>query len=260
MKQVALVAALVLSAFGAATAQAKEWKTIRIGLEAAYKPFTYKTPDGKLAGFDIDIANALCAQMKARCSFVEQDWDGIVPALNARKYDVIISSMTITDERRKSVEFTDKYYEAPSRLVAKSATHLAGTADSLKGKKIGVLRASTEEEYAQDVYTKAGATVVPYNSQNEAFLDLTSARLDATLVNSVVGRTDFLDTAAGRGYEFVGPVLDDPKYFGHGAGIALRKADADLRDQFNAALKAIRANGVYKTVQAKYFNFDIYGK
>ncbi|WP_137937426.1 ABC transporter substrate-binding protein [Chitinivorax sp. B] len=259
MQKRALIAALLMSAL-AATAQAKEWKTIRIGLEAAYKPFTYKTPDGKLAGFDVDIANALCAQMKAKCTFVEQDWDGIIPALNARKFDAIISSMSITEERKRAVEFSEKYYHTPSRLIAKNDKKLAGTPESMKGKKIGVLRGSTQEQYAADIYGRAGAQVVPYGSQNEVFLDLKSGRIDTTLVDSVVGKVDFMDTPAGKDYGFVGPVLDDPKYIGFGAAVAVRKADADLRDQFTAAIKAIRSNGVYKQVQGKYFDFDVYGK
>ncbi|MBB5017001.1 arginine/ornithine transport system substrate-binding protein [Chitinivorax tropicus] len=258
MQKRVLIAAMWLSAL-VATVQAKEWKTIRIGLEAAYKPFTYKTPDGRLAGFDIDMANALCAQMKAKCTFVEQDWDGIIPALNAHKYDAIISSMSITEERKRVVAFSDKYYHTPSRLIAKLDKKLTGTPESMKGKRIGVLRGATQEQYAADLYGRAGAQVVPYGSQNEAFLDLSSGRLDATLVDSVVGKVDFLDTPAGRSYGFIGAVLDDPKYIGAGVAVAVRKSDTDLRDQFSAAIKAIRGNGVYKQVQTKYFDFDVYG-
>lgn len=260
MKKVALVAALMMSTLAVPAAMAKEWKQIRIGLEAAYPPFSSKTPDGKLAGFDIDIANALCAQMKAKCTFVEQDWDGIIPALNARKFDAVISSMTITDERKQSVDFSIKYYNTPSRLVAKADGKLNATPAGMKGKKIGVLRASIQETYANDLFGKAGATVVPYGSQNEAFLDLASGRVDATLVDVVVGNEGFLKTPSGKGFGFVGPVLDDPKYLGQGAGVAVRKSDADLREQFSAAIKAIRANGVYKKTQDKYFDFDVYGK
>lgn len=260
MKALPVLVTLLASALLATPAQAKEWKVIRIGLEAAYKPFTYKTPDGKLTGFDVEIANALCKQMQAECSFVEQDWDGIIPALNARKFDAIVSSMDITEERKVAVDFTNKYYKVPSRLVGSSAANLAGTPESMKGKRIGVLRASSEERYANAVYGKAGATVEAYGSQNDAFLDLKSGRLDASFVNSVVGLTDFLKTPAGQGFRFIGPAVLDETYFGPGAGIAVRKADSDLRDKFNVAIKAIRGNGAYQQIQGRYFDFDIYGK
>lgn len=253
---VALLAAAVL----AGAAQAKEWKTIRIGLEAAYKPFTYKTPDGQLAGFDVEIARALCGQLAAQCSFVEQDWDGIITGLNANKFDAIVSSMDITEQRKRAVDFTDKYYKVPSRLIAGNAAGLDGSPDSLKGRRIGVLRGSSEERYARGVYAKAGATVSAYGSQNDAFLDLKAGRLDATLVNTVVGQNDFLKLAEGRAFRFVGPQVDDVAYFGPGAGIAVRKSDPELRDRLNGAIRAIRANGSYQAIARKYFDFDIYGR
>jgi len=242
----------------AGPAAAKDWTELRIGVDAAYKPFTYKTEDGKLTGFDIDIANALCTEMKAKCTFIEQNWDGIIPALNARKFDAIISSMSITDERKRAVEFTNKYYETPTRVVAKAGSPL-GTVESLKNKRVGVLKASVQEKYAQGVLAPAGATVIGYDTQEQVYLDLKSGRIDATVADAVEAGEGFLKSPDGQGFAFVGPELRDPKYFGYGAGIAVRKADGDLRDKLNAALKAIRANGTYKQINDKYFNFDVYG-
>ena len=239
-------------------AAARDWSEIRIGVDPAYKPFTYKTDDGKLAGFDIDIAHALCNELKARCTFIEQNWDGIIPALNARKFDAIISSMSITDERRRAVDFTDRYYNTPTRIVAK-AQSIAGTPESLKGKKVGVLKASVQERYAKLVLAPAGADVVSYDTQEQVYLDLKSGRLDATVADAVESNEGFLKTPDGRGFGFVGPELTDPKYFGYGAGIAIRKSDSDLRDKLNAAIKAIRANGTYKKINDSYFTFDVYG-
>jgi arginine/ornithine transport system substrate-binding protein len=257
LSRLVLIALCCVAMLGSASA--KEWTVIRIGVDPTYKPFTYKTPDGQVAGFDADIARALCAQMKAQCSFVDSNWDGIIPGLNARKFDAIISSMSITEDRKKAVLFTDKYYSTPTRIVAPIGS-ISGTPESLKGKRVGALRASIQEAYAKAVLAGAGAEVVSYDTQEQVFLDLKSHRLDAMVSDQVQAEEGFIKTPDGAGFGLVGPELNDPKYFGTGVGIAVRKSDTDLRDQFNAALKAIRADGTYKKINDKYFTFDIYGK
>lgn len=234
-------------------------RDLRVGIEASSKPFAFKTADDKLVGFDVDIANALCTEIKVKCVFVEQEWKGIIPGLQTRKYDAIISSMSITDERKKAVDFTDKYYHTPSRLIAKLNNKLGSNQYDLKGKKIGVLQGSTQEIYANEVFKKAGSSVMAYSSQNEVFLDLKAGRIDSTLVDVVQGRDSFLITDSGKGFGYVGPVFDDTKIMGYGAGIAVRKGENDLREKLNAAIKTIRTNGVYKKIQGKYFDFDVYG-
>jgi len=258
IKIVRLLAVLFCLLCGA-NAQARDWSTIRVGVDPTYKPFTYKTPDGQVTGFDADIARALCVQMKAQCVFVESNWDGIIPGLNARKFDAIISSMSITDERRKAVLFTDKYYSTPGRIVAPTGS-ISGTPESLKNKRVGVLRASIQETYAKQVLAPAGAEVVSYDTEEQVYLDLKSKRLDAMVSDQAQASEGFLKTPDGTGFSLVGPELTDPKYFGYGAGIAVRKSDSDLRDKLNAALKAIRADGTYKKINDKYFSFDVYGK
>lgn len=242
--------------FCSAWVNAKDLTTIRIGLEASYPPFSMKTSDGKLSGFDVDIAQALCAQMKAKCTFVEGDFDGLIAGLTVRKFDAIISSLAITEARKKVVSFTDPYYRTPTRIIAKNNT-IDGSVASVKGKKIGVLRGSSQHWYAKDILAKAGAIIVPYTNQNETFLDLKVGRVDAVLADVAQGQYSFLKRAEGKGFGFVGPIIQAPQYFDIGMGIAVRKADNNLRLQFNQALKAIRANGVYKKVQDKYFDFDI---
>lgn len=239
-------------------AQAADPMKIRVGVEGAYPPFSSVGADGKIVGFDIDIANALCAQMKAQCTLVQQEFDAMIPALQARKVDVVIASMSATPERLKVVDFSDKYYNTPNRLIAKAGVTIDGTPASLKGKKIGVQRSTINDRFA--TAKLADATIVRYTKQDEVFLDLAAGRIDATLVDAVAGDVGFLKLPAGKGYAFTGPVYYDPAYFGTGVGVALRKGEAPLRDQLNAAIKAIRANGVYKTLQAKYFDFDVYGK
>ncbi len=245
-------------ALGAAQADAKDWKKVRIGVEGAYPPFSSVTSDGKLVGFDIDMANALCDQMKVECELVTQDWDGIIPALQARKYDAIIASMSITEERKKKVDFTNKYYQTPAKFVRKKGSGIEITKDGLKGKTVGVQRATIHDNFVTEVYGDA-VEVKRYGTQDEAYLDIAAGRVDLLLADSVALEDGFLKTDSGKDYEFVGPDFTDPKYFGDGAGIAIRKGEDELAEMFNAAIDAIRANGVYKSIQDKYFNFNVYG-
>ena len=257
MKKIVLLGALALSAFSALV-QADE-KPLRIGIEAAYPPFAFKQPDGSISGFDYDIGNALCEEMKVKCQWIEQEFDGLIPALKVRKFDAILSSMSITDERKRSVDFTGKYYATPARLAMKAGTAYTDVA-GLKGKKIGVQRSSVYDRYATDVFAPAGAEIVRYTSQNEIFLDLASGRLDGTLADVVNIDDGFLKTDTGKGFALVGPDFTDEKYFGEGQGIAVRKGDKALADKISAAILAIRANGKYQQVQDKYFQFNVYGK
>jgi arginine/ornithine transport system substrate-binding protein len=253
------VAALAIgTTLGAAQADAKEWTKVRIGVEGAYPPFSEVTPDGKLIGFDIDIANALCEEMNVECELVTQDWDGIIQQLNNRKYDAIIASMSITEERKAKVDFTKKYYNTPAKFVRKKDSGIEITKESLEGKIVGVQRATIHDNFVTDVYGDA-VEVKRYGSQDEAYLDMVAGRVDLLLADSVAMQGGFLDTEEGKDYEFVGPDFSDPKYFGEGAGIALRKGSDDLREMFNQAIDAIRANGTYKAIQDKYFDFDVYG-
>ena len=241
-----------------AQAQAPNWKKIRIGVEGAYPPFSEVGPDGKLKGFDIDIALALCAEMKAECTLVQQEWDGIIPALQSRKFDAIIASMAITEERLKVVNFTAKYYNTPSRLVAKAGAKLEASAAGLKGKRIGVQRSTIQDRFVTATFTQS--EIVRYAKADEVYLDLAAGRVDAVFSDTLAVDGGFLKKPQGKGFAFFGPSYDDPKFFGTGSGIAVRKADTALQAKFNAAIAAIRANGVYKKINDRYFDFDVYGK
>jgi len=232
---------------------------LRVAIDPTYEPFTFKTADGQPTGFDVDIAEAICTEIKHKCVYVEQVWDSMIPGLQAKKYDVIVSSMSITDERKQVVDFSDKYYNTPSRIVVKADTPFTDLS-SLKGKKIGVLKGSTQEKYAMGELRPAGVNVVPYEAQDQVYLDIRSGRLDGTVADSVEVTGGFLSKPEGDGYGFVGPVLSDVKYYGYGVGVAMRKGEDQLREQINGAIKAIRANGVYETVSKKYFDFDVYGE
>ncbi|MFM2067266.1 MAG: hypothetical protein RLZZ584_2175 [Pseudomonadota bacterium] len=254
-----LLALLVLATTSVASlAQAPDWARIRIGVEGAYPPFSEVGTDGKLKGFDIDIALALCAELKAECTLVQQDWDGMIPSLQARKFDAIIASMAITDERKKVINFSEKYQSTPARLVGRADARLVATPAGLKGKKLGVQRSTSHDRYLTEVYKDS--EIVRYAKTDDMFLDLAAGRIDAAMGDSVALDMGFIKKPAGKGYAFFGPAFSDTKYFGYGAGIAVRKADTVLQERFTAAIKAIRANGVYKKVQDKYFDFDVYGE
>ena len=250
---------ITIALAGIATAAAAQGKDLKVAIDPTYEPFTFKTPDGKPTGFDVDIAQALCEQIKRKCVFVEQVWDSMIAGLMARKYDVIISSMSVTEERQKQIDFTDKYYNTPSRVVLRKAFKYDGPA-SVKGKKIGVLKASTQEKYALGELKPAGAEVVSYEAQDQVYLDIKAGRLDGTVADHVEVTGGFLSKPEGKDFELKGEELYIPKYFGIGAGIGLRKGQDALKGELNAAIKAIRANGTYKKINDKYFKFDVYGK
>ena len=232
---------------------------LKIGTEGAYPPFNNLTPDGKLEGFDIDIANALCAEMKVTCEFVTQDWDGIIPALQAGKFDAIIASMSITPERAEKVDFTNKYYNTPSAIAGPKDSTIPATLTKadLAGKTIGVATSTTHFNYASQTYSDS--TIKGYPSSQEFLLDLANGRVDA-VEDDISVLEEWLKTPDGACCKIIGQPSPQPvEIFGPGAGIAIRKGETDLVNKFNDAIKAIRANGKYKEINDKYFSFDVYG-
>jgi polar amino acid transport system substrate-binding protein len=254
-RRLALAAAVAV--IGLSTGLANAQETLRIGTEGAYPPFNNLTADGKLEGFDIDIANALCDEMKVKCEFVTQDWDGIIPALQAGKFDAIIASMSITPERAEKVDFSEKYYNTPPAIVAPKDTDITGvTKEALAGKTIGVQGSTTHFNYSEQTYTDS--TVNAYPTAQEYQLDLANGRLDAANDDiSVI--EEWLKTPDGACCKIVGAVTPVVEIHGPGAGIAVRKGETALADRFSAAIKAIRENGKYKEINDKYFTFDVYG-
>jgi len=255
VKKLVTLAALTLCATGAF---AKEPGVIRFGVDPTYAPFESKAPDGKLVGFDIDLGNAICAKLHAKCVWVESDFDGMIPALKARKFDGILSSMNVTEKRMREIDFSDKLYNAPSRLVAKKGANLLPTAESLKGKRVGVVQGTIHEAYAMAHWEQQGVTVVQYQNQSRVYEDLQSGRLDATLQHAIEADEGFLKKPAGQGFAFAGPELKDPKTLGTGSAIGLRKDDAELKKSINGAIAAMLKDGTYQQIEHKYFSFNVY--
>ena len=257
-KVIGVLVMVAVAVVFAGPVSAGQWDKVRIGTEGAYPPFNFVDQDGNLQGFDIDIAKALCEEMGVEYEFVVQDWDGIIPGLLAKKYDAIIASMSITEERKQKVDFTDKYYLTPARFVAKKGANIEISKEGLKGKTVGVQRATIHENFLRDNFGDA-VDIKSYATQDEANMDLVSGRVDLVIADATVLLGGFLETDAGADYEFVGPGFTDEEWFGEGIGIALRKEDDTLREMFNKAIKAIREKGIYQEINAEYFDFDVYG-
>lgn len=252
MKRLTRLALASLAFCGiAATAQAE---TIRIATEGAYPPFNYVDSKNELHGFDVDIANALCAKMQVKCELVAQDWDGIIPALLARKYDAVVASMVITEERQKKVAFTDRYYRTRLAVAVARDSALKDTnPESFKGLVVGAQSSTTQGMYAEDIYGAAGAEVKLYPSQDEANADLDTGRLDAL----VHDKFPLLDWLAKDGKDCC-TLLGDIQGTDDEVAIAVRQDDDALRERLNKALAEIIADGTYKQISSRYFPFDIY--
>lgn len=243
-----LLAAVATLAFGTTAVAADK---LKIGTEGAYPPFNLIDASGQVGGFDVDIAQALCAKMKAECEVVTSDWDGIIPALNAKKFDFLVASMSITEERQAAVDFTDAYYTNKLQFVAPKTGEFKTDKASLKGKVIGAQRATIAGTWLEDNLDGV-VDIKLYDTQENAYLDLTSGRLDGILADTFV-QWEWLKSDAGKSFEFKGdPVFDNDKI-----GIAVRKGDA-LRERLNVALKEIVEDGTYKKINDKYFPFSIY--
>jgi polar amino acid transport system substrate-binding protein len=252
-----LAAAAAVLAVGVGAAAAKDWKTIRIAMDATYPPFESLDPSGEIVGFEADIGHALCERLKVTCEFTNQAWEGIIPGLVANKYDAILSSMSITEERKLQVDFTDKVYQTPPAIAVPKDSALKGvTPDDLSGVTIGAQTSTTHANYVEAHFPKAELKVYP--SPDEYKLDLSNGRLDAA-IDDVVVLDEWTKSEAGACCKVLGVLQTDPVINGEGAGIAVRKEDTDLKEMLNKAIAELRADGTYKKISDKYFAFDVYG-
>ena len=251
-------AAVAMLALGSVAAEAK---ALKFGVAAEpYPPFSTKDASGKWGGWEVELGQAVCKAAKLECEFVEIAWDGIIPALTSKKIDVIWSSMSITEERLKTIDFTNKYYNTPANVIGRKDQTFAATPDGLKGKILGVQVSTTHQRYAEKYFKSVAKEVKTYQTQDEANLDLSAGRIDAALADSLA-LDDFLKTAEGKACcDLKGTVKDDAAILGKGVGGGIRKGSNKLKEELNAGIKAVRASGEYDTLVKKYFAFDIYGK
>lgn len=232
--------------------EAKEWDTIRVGVDAPYPPFEYKAPDGTLTGFEVELGNEVCKEITGKeCDWVIQAWDGIIPGLLARKYDMIFSSMSINEERAKRVLFSEPYYTTPSAFFAPNGGGFDPA--NASGKRIGAQRATIQDTYVTEFLKDS--EIVRYTTADDMVIDLKGGRLDAMFVDAPVGIEMLGDDS---GISQAGEYVKEPtRIFGEGVGAAFRKRDAELEEAVSAALAKIKADGRYDVIMKKYFDFDI---
>ena len=273
-KSIALCTMAALSAM-VAPVSAKDWKTATITLEGAYAPWNLTNADGTLGGFEPELAKVLCERAKIECKLVASDWDGMIPALNAGKFDVIMDALSITDERKQIIDFTIPYAATPAAFVTAKDSPLANAAGTgttidmkpgqtgvkeiealktaFKGKTIGIQSATV---YAKFVYDNFGsiADIREYKTGADRDLDLQNGRIDLAFDDAVYFNSAI--EASKGAMAFTGPEIGGP-IWGEGEGLGIRKADTDLRDKFNAAIKSALADGTVKTLSMKWFKLDV---
>ena len=251
-----VAAAAVIALAGAYSASAEE---IKVGFSPeAYPPFYQQDASGAWGGWEVEIINAICSEEKLDCVLTPIPWDGLIPALTSKKIDAIMNSMSITDERKKTIDFSDKYYNTPTAVIGAKDQKFGATPADLKGKVIGVQVSTTHSAYAKKHFTEA-AEIKEYQTQDEANNDLAAGRLDAVQADSIA-LGEFLKSDQGKACcDLKGMVAPDDEVLGPGVGAGVRKEDTELKGKINAGIKAIRSNGKYDEISKKYFDFDIYG-
>ena len=231
--------------------------TLKIGVEGTYPPFSETLPSGEIVGFDIDLAFALCDEMEVTCTLVPQSWEGMIPALLAYTFDAIIASMSITEERKKIINFTIPYYRSPAAFVGRKRNNIEISQAGLVNRTVGVQHATVSACYLERTFADV-LTIKYYDTQENVQLDLTIGRLDLIFAEMFALTAGFLDRPGAKAYEIKGQPIFDPECMGEGVGIAVRKEDTSLLDAFNRALVAIRTNGRYQQISMQYFGFDLY--
>lgn len=272
---IATAAGLAIAA-AAGYAEAKEWKKVKIATEGAYEPWNFTNAQGKLEGFEVDLANDLCKRMKVECEIVAQDWDGIIPSLQAGKYDVIIAGMSITAKRKEVIDFSIPYAQTPAMLAVLKTSPLAKIAQGknydfdknkaeaekqvealkahFKGKVLGAQVSTTHANFLE-AYFKGVAEIRTYKTTEQHDLDLTAGRIDGAYA-SIGYWKPLLAKAEGKDLVTVGPTFTGGP-FGAGVGAGIRKADADLKKLFDEAITAAAKDGTVKNLSMKWFKFDI---
>ena len=260
-KETAMIKTVLPAVFGAvsilAVLQASDahaqGPVLKIATEGAFEPFNYTAPSGKLEGFDVDVTNAACAKAGLTCEWVRQDWDGLIPGLLAGKFDAISASVSITDERKKRVAFTNKLYQTALRFVAKKGALPNSEPGTLKGKSVGAQRATIASTYLQNA--DLGVDIKLYDTQDAMRLDLEAGRIDVLLADEVATTRGFLNKPEGQEFATFGT----PIKVGDGIGIALRKDEPNAVEKLNEGIAAIHQDGTFQKLSAQYFSgFDLH--
>ena len=224
---------------------ANDYAVIRFGVDPNYAPFAYKDNKGTLTGFEVDIGNALCTQLRVRCQWVESDFDGLIPSLNAGKIDAILASVTVTAAREKVIDFSSEVFSSPTAMVLRPGAELA------KGTAVGYLQGSTQEVYARQVLAGQGIKIVAYADQEQVYADLVAGRLHASLQDAQQAQSGFMRTAQGAGF-VLGPPIESALMPSKSA-IGIAKGNHALKALLDKGLAALHAEGTYARLQDQYF-------
>ncbi|WP_223531321.1 transporter substrate-binding domain-containing protein [Pseudomonas sp. GL-R-19] len=251
MKKAFLTLSALALCVAAGSALAKEYKELRFGVDPSYAPFESKAADGSLVGFDIDLGNAICAQLKVKCKWVESDFDGMIPGLKANKFDGVISSMTVTPAREKVIDFSNELFSGPTALVFKKGVAIGTDPASLKGKKVGYEQGSIQEAYAKAVLDKAGVETQAYANQDQVYADLISGRLDAGIQDMLQAELGFLKSPPGADFQVSEPV--ESPLLPAKTAVGLTKGNTELQALLNKGIQTLHDNGTYAAVQQKHF-------
>lgn len=233
-------------------------QTVRIGTQLDYAPFEYKDANGKLQGMEIDIGDALCKIMKVKCEFVTMDFDALIPALKAKKIDLVLAQLSITDERKKVIDFSNLLTLAPVQYVAKTTSGISENPATLKGKTVGIQSGTNHESYMNDrlPVAKSGINMKIYQAPGQAWLDLEAGRIDAYLTDTTAAHDWLAKVGRKAGFDYAGKPIDDLAIFGEGTGIAMRKG-YPLKSSLNTAIKQILTDGTFAAANKKVFPFSI---
>ncbi len=254
MKFKALLAAVLLASPVAA-------QEVKIGIAAeAYPPFASPDASGNWVGWEIDFINAMCAAAEMTCVITPVAWDGIIPSLTSGQIDVIMASMSITEERMQTIDFSDKYYNTPTVIIGAKGVDMAPTPEGLAGKIIGVQASTVHADYVEKYFAPTAAEVKIYQTQDEANSDLAAGRIDAIQADSIAMDAFLASEAGAACCDLKGAVADDPAILGLGVGAGIRKGEEDLKAKINAGIAKVIADGTYDTITAKYFASSIYGE
>ncbi len=244
--------------FVATHAEARDYDEIRLGVDIPYEPFMYREADGTLTGFEIELGNAVCEYLDVSCTWVEQDWDGIIPGLLARNYDAIMSSMAITDERAQRVLFSEPYYTTPSAWIT-THEHDIDIEDraSLEGLTVGVQRATLQDNYVTELYGDV-LEIRRYTGVDDVVTDLLAGRLDLTFMDYPIAEAAIEIDTPESDFQRISDFIKEPEHiFGKGVGVAFRPRDEALAERFNDALSALKEDGTYDEIMNRYFNYDV---
>jgi lysine-arginine-ornithine-binding protein len=257
-----LLKTIGLLSFAAISFSASAAKELKIGTECTYAPFTYRDAQGVIQGYDVDIAREVAKRMNREAVFVCQPFDSSIPALKAKKFDILFTALSVTEERMKTMSFSVPYRSSTGRFAAFADQNIElydasgkPNPDALKGKVLGLQRSSTYDKYVSDTFP--GVKVQRYDTVNNMILDLRSKRVDLIMGGPVVLSTNLMEKEDGSKFKFVGPEIDNPNYFGIGIAAGMRKGDDQLKQEVDAALQSMFADGTFKEINLKYWNFSV---